>query len=51
MAFGLTSTVMITLPNKVEMEEYISAIGAKYPALHEKRVWGAADGKHSDTAL
>eukprot|EP00536_Pseudo-nitzschia_multiseries_P005401 jgi/Psemu1/12500/gm1.12500_g len=27
---------MITLPNKVEMEEYISAIGAKYPALHEK---------------
>eukprot|EP00536_Pseudo-nitzschia_multiseries_P014970 jgi/Psemu1/40747/gm1.40747_g len=56
MAFGLTSTVMITLPNKVEMEEYISAIGAKYPALHEKRVWGAADGlklliQHSDNWL
>eukprot|EP00536_Pseudo-nitzschia_multiseries_P009576 jgi/Psemu1/23598/gm1.23598_g len=44
MAFGLTSPVMIVLPNKEEMEDYISAIGAKYPALHEKRVWGAANG-------
>eukprot|EP00536_Pseudo-nitzschia_multiseries_P009138 jgi/Psemu1/200010/e_gw1.249.34.1 len=38
------------------MEEYISAIGAKYPALHEKRVWGGADGlklliQHSDNFL
>eukprot|EP00536_Pseudo-nitzschia_multiseries_P001618 jgi/Psemu1/3738/gm1.3738_g len=56
MGFGLTSTAMITLPNKVETEEYISAIGAKYPALHEKQVWSAANGlklliQHSDNWL
>eukprot|EP00536_Pseudo-nitzschia_multiseries_P000549 jgi/Psemu1/1239/gm1.1239_g len=55
MAFGLTSTVMYKWlkfsrkalclpPTEEELEEYISAIGAKYPRLKERRVWGAANG-------
>eukprot|EP00536_Pseudo-nitzschia_multiseries_P003099 jgi/Psemu1/6958/gm1.6958_g len=35
---------MIRLPIEEALEEYISPIGAKYPRLQERRVWGAADG-------
>eukprot|EP00536_Pseudo-nitzschia_multiseries_P000375 jgi/Psemu1/831/gm1.831_g len=35
---------MIRPPTEEELEEYISAIGAKYPRLKERHVWGAADG-------
>ena len=31
-------------PTEEEVVEYVDAIGAKYPALGEKKVWGAADG-------
>ena len=31
-------------PTPVEIEDYIAAIGAKYPIMGEERVWGAADG-------
>eukprot|EP00536_Pseudo-nitzschia_multiseries_P009054 jgi/Psemu1/22223/gm1.22223_g len=38
---------MIRLPTKEELEEYISVIGAKYPRLKERPVWGAANGLKS----
>ena len=31
-------------PTAEEIEEYIDAIGAKYPIMKEERVWGACDG-------
>ena len=34
----------IQTPSEQELEEYVSAIGAKYPVLGEEKVWGAADG-------
>ena len=31
-------------PTAVEIEDYIDAIGCKYPIIGEERVWGACDG-------
>ena len=35
---------MVRPPSEQEVVEYIDAIGAKYPTLGERKVWGAADG-------
>ena len=35
---------MVSPPTEQEVVEYIDAIGVKYPALREQKVWGAADG-------
>ena len=34
----------VSAPTADEIEDYIAAIGAKYPIMGEERVWGAADG-------
>ena len=34
----------VSTPTPVEIEDYIAAIGAKYPIMEEERVWGACDG-------
>ena len=38
------SVAKITDPTTDEINEYIHAIGTKYPILLEERVWGACDG-------
>uniref|UniRef100_A0A7S4AMZ1 DDE Tnp4 domain-containing protein n=1 Tax=Pseudo-nitzschia australis TaxID=44445 RepID=A0A7S4AMZ1_9STRA len=37
-------TAKVCSPTAEEIQEYTNAIGAKYPALGDPKVWGAADG-------